>query len=64
MHSGLVFYDYVCTNRETLSGDIVEEKMVLNDVGKIIKKLWLKIPELRAYFELDEIIAVQIIFMG
>jgi hypothetical protein len=26
-------------NREKLSGDIVEGKMVLNDVGEIIKKL-------------------------
>ena len=32
-------------NRESLFGEIVEDRMILNELGKIVEEIWLKIPE-------------------
>ncbi len=52
-HIRLINYDYsqsglyfvtICTeNRECLLGNVINEKMILNDVGNMIKKWWNKI---------------------
>ncbi|MGB4773547.1 MAG: transposase [Daejeonella sp.] len=43
-------YDYsqagaYCKNRECLFGEITNDKMILNDVGKIADECWLAIPQ-------------------
>jgi REP element-mobilizing transposase RayT len=43
--SGLYFVTICTENRECLFGDIVDGKMVLNNIGNMIQKLWNKIPE-------------------
>ncbi len=42
---GAYFVTIATWQREMLFGDVVKEEMVLNDVGKIAYKWWLKIPE-------------------
>lgn len=40
------YFVTICTgNREKLFGEIVDEKMNLNELGKIVEEIWLKIPE-------------------
>jgi len=43
--SGLYFVTICAQNRECLFGDIVDEKMIFNDVGNMIEKQWNNIPE-------------------
>ena len=48
------YYITICTqNRECLFGDIVDDKMVLNNVGTIAKNEWLKTSKLRKNVRLD-----------
>ena len=54
--SGLYFVTICTENRECLFGDIVDGKMVLNDVGNMIQKLWNKITERFNMVELDEFV--------
>jgi len=59
------YYITICTqNREILFGDIEKGKMILNEIGKIVKNYWLKIPDLRSYIELDEFIIMPNHFHG
>lgn len=51
--SGLYFITICTENREYLFGDIVDGKMVVNNIGNMIKKLWNKIPERFNMVELD-----------
>ena len=51
--SGLYFVTICTENRECLFGDIVDGKMVLNNIGNMIEKLWNKIPERFNMVELD-----------
>ncbi len=45
----------ICTHgRECLFGEIRDEKMYLNDIGRIVAHEWLKSPVIRAEIELDE----------
>jgi len=47
----------ICTkSRKCLFGDIIDEKMVLNEYGKIVDKCCEKIPEHFPHVELDEYI--------
>ncbi|HID28413.1 MAG TPA: transposase, partial [Desulfobacterales bacterium] len=40
------YFVTICTqNRECLFGDIVNEKMVLNDAGRMIQTIWDEMPE-------------------
>ena len=32
-------------NRENLFGKIVDDRLILNELGKIVEEIWLKIPE-------------------
>lgn len=62
----LINYDYsqqgmyfvtICTkNREELFGEIVNGKMVLNNVGNISQKCWMEIPNRFSNIHLDEFI--------
>jgi REP element-mobilizing transposase RayT len=48
------YYFTICTkDRNCWLGKVKDGKMVLNDVGKIIEKEWLRTPNLRKMVELD-----------
>ena len=53
---GLYFVTICTQGRLCLFGDIVEEEMVLNDVGRIAKECWLAIPEHFPLVELHEFV--------
>lgn len=52
--SGLYFVTICTENRENVFGEIVDGKMVLNNVGNMIEKWWNKIPERFDTVELDK----------
>ena len=52
--SGLYFVTICTENRECLFGDIIDGKMVLNNAGNMIEKMWNKIPERFNVVKLDE----------
>jgi putative transposase len=55
----------LCTHgRECLFGDIADEEMYLNDVGRIVVNEWLKTPAIRAEIELDEWVVMPNHFHG
>ena len=41
---GLYFVTICTQERGNLFGDVVEELMILNDVGKMIETIWVEIP--------------------
>ncbi|MEK7597777.1 MAG: transposase [Patescibacteria group bacterium] len=51
--SGLYFVTICTENRKCLFGNIINEKMILNNIGNMIEKLWNKIPERFNMIELD-----------
>ena len=49
----------ICTrNRECLFGEIVEDKTVLNELGRIVETEWLKTSEVRADVRLDAFVVM------
>ena len=49
------YYITICTqNRICHFGEVVDNEMVLNDLGQIVKKQWLWLPGNFAYIKLDE----------
>ncbi len=51
------YFITICTeNRECLFGNVVDGKMVLNDVGQIAQKCWLEIPNHFPNVVLDEFV--------
>ena len=44
---GLYFITICCKNRKYLFGEIQNEEMVLNNLGKIVESCWLKTEEIR-----------------
>ncbi|MFH1847277.1 MAG: transposase [Candidatus Omnitrophota bacterium] len=49
------YYVTICTyNRQKLFGDIADNYMIPNDIGKIIKNTWLQIPSHFVNVKLDE----------
>lgn len=49
------YYITICTQKRICCfGEVVDENMVLNDLGKIVKKQWLWLPENFDYIKLDE----------
>ena len=53
------YFITICTkNRECLFGDIVEDKMVLNKWGNIIKKYWHEIPQHFSGVKLDRFVVM------
>ena len=54
--NGLYFVTICTKDREELFGKIVNEKMFLNDVGKIVNQFWQEIPKHFPFVNLDEFI--------
>jgi REP element-mobilizing transposase RayT len=53
------YFVTICTqNRECIFGDVVDGKMVLNDVGKMIHEIWNRIPLFYFGIELGVFIAM------
>jgi REP element-mobilizing transposase RayT len=49
------YFVTICTQgRECLFGDIVEGQMNLNDAGRMVEEVWLKLPERFPQITLDE----------
>lgn len=53
---GLYFVTICTQDKVCLFGEIVEEEMVLNDVGNMAKECWLAIPEHYHHVELHEFV--------
>ena len=51
--NGLYFVTICTKDREELFGEIVNEKIILNDVGKVVQEEWLKTPIIRKDVFLD-----------
>jgi REP element-mobilizing transposase RayT len=51
--NGLYFVTICTKDREELFGEIMNEKMILNDAGKIVQDEWLKTPIIRKNVFLD-----------
>lgn len=43
--SGLYFITICSQNRENIFGEIIDGKMILNEIGKIIESAWLSLPD-------------------
>jgi REP element-mobilizing transposase RayT len=55
----------MCTkNREWLFGEILDGKMILNEMGQIVHDEWLKTGELRPYVKLDVFVVMHDHFHG
>ncbi len=50
---GVYFISIVTENRECLFGIIVDVKMILNEIGEIVREEWLKSEHLRREINLD-----------
>ncbi len=53
---GLYFITICTHDRELFFGDVVDNKMILNDLGQMAEKYWLEIPQHFENIELDEFI--------
>jgi REP element-mobilizing transposase RayT len=59
------YFITICThNREYLFGEIVDDEMVLNDAGKIVRDEWLKTEKLRSNIKCDGFIVMPNHFHG
>jgi len=56
--SGYYFVTICTKNRQKYFGDIIDNKMILNNYGEIIKKYWLEIPKHFNNVELDEFVVM------
>jgi REP element-mobilizing transposase RayT len=54
--NGVYFVTIVTKKREHFFGNIVNGKMVLNEIGKIVKKYWDEIPQHFLFIKLDEMV--------
>ena len=61
---GGYFITIVTQNRECLFGDIIKGKMILNDAGKMIRRIWNELPTRFLNIELDESIVMPNHFHG
>jgi len=51
------YFVTICTKeKKSLLGNVVEDKVLLNECGKIIKEIWLQIPQQFENVELDEFV--------
>lgn len=55
---GYYFVTICVKDRECFFGDVVNEKMVLNKMGKIAEKFWLEIPQHFPFVVLDEFVVM------
>ncbi len=59
------YYITICThNKKCFFGEIKEEKMLLNNPGKIVEEEWLKTREIREYIDLDNYVIMPNHFHG
>lgn len=59
------YYVTICTqNQECVLGNVVDGKMVLNQLGEIVQSEWLKTPAVRINLELDEFVVMPNHFHG
>ncbi|HEY6952566.1 MAG TPA: transposase [Bacteroidota bacterium] len=59
------YYITLCTkDRECLLGEIINEKMLLSEIGYIVREEWLRTAKLRTDVELDEYIIMPNHFHG
>lgn len=56
--AGMYFVTICAKNREYLFGEIKNEEMILNDLGRIVEKEWMKTPDIRKNVGLDEFIVM------
>ena len=54
--AGFYFVTIITRGRENFLGEIINHKMILSDIGKIIYEQWLNLPEHFSDIELDEFI--------
>ena len=45
-------------DRQSIFGEIIADKMHLNEIGKIVEEEWLKTPAIRSNVELDEYVVM------
>lgn len=62
--AGLYFITICVQNRQCLFGDVVNEKMILNDAGKMVENEWLKLHERFTNTELHEFVVMPNHFHG
>lgn len=62
--AGLYFITICAQNRQCLFGDVVNEKMILNDAGKMVENEWLKLHERFTNIELHEFVVMPNHFHG
>ncbi len=55
---GLYFITICCQDKVCLFGDVVDEKMILNEYGLVAQNEWLKTPEIRPNVELGEFVVM------
>lgn len=59
------YFVTICTwRREPILGSFSNEKMVVNDCGKIVEEIWLEMPRLYPYVDLDEFMVMTDHFHG
>jgi hypothetical protein len=56
--SGSYFITICTTQKECLFGTVINGEMVLNDIGKIVEKEWLKSAEIRSEIEIGEFVVM------
>jgi REP element-mobilizing transposase RayT len=56
--NGAYFITIVTQNRDHFFGDIVDNKMILNEIGKIAQKYWDEIPQHFPFIRLDEMVVM------
>ncbi|MDK2976932.1 MAG: REP-associated tyrosine transposase, partial [Candidatus Marinimicrobia bacterium] len=62
--NGAYFITMCTKNREWLFGEILDGKMILNEMGQIVHDEWLKTGELRPYVKLDVFVVMPDHFHG
>jgi putative transposase len=62
--TGAYFVTICAQNRKCLFGDIVDGKMIMNDLGRIVADEWRKSAEIRRQIELDEFVVMPNHFHG
>ena len=62
--AGLYFVTICVQGGRNLLGDVVEGKMVIDDLGRIVEEEWLRMAELRANVELDTYVVMPNHFHG
>lgn len=59
------YYITMCTyNKEHLFGKVINNKVVLNDLGKIVKEEWLRTKEIRKNIDIDDYVIMPNHFHG